>query len=182
MVIGWICSRDLLETSWEGLHDVLSIVIAEESRMFACVLSLPQWRCFRNFERLVSHTNVHAGCGRSWRSGAVFGWDDSHYYAHTEATYTGIMPVLSLLLSLLSASADDDHDHDDDHDLLHFRGLPFLPRRFPETASGSHGDQPLATKDGQLAASLFQISLSGVWPGSAPLGSFHQIQRWGQRE
>ena len=26
--------------------------------------------------------------------GAVFGWDDSHYYAHTEAQYTGIIPVL----------------------------------------------------------------------------------------
>ena len=68
MVIGWICSRDLFETSWEGLHEVLPIFIAEESRMFTCVLSLPQWRCFRNFEPLMSHTNVHAGCGRSWRA------------------------------------------------------------------------------------------------------------------
>ena len=68
MVIGWICSRDLFETSWEGLHEVLPIVIAEESRMFTCVLSLPQWRCYRNFEPPVSHTNVHAGCGRSWRA------------------------------------------------------------------------------------------------------------------
>ena len=48
MVIGWICSRDLFETSWEGLHEGLPIVIAEESRMFTCVLSLPQWRLFRN--------------------------------------------------------------------------------------------------------------------------------------
>ena len=68
MVIGWICSRDLFETSWEGLHEVLTIVIAEESRMFMCVLSLPQWSFFRNFEPLVSHMNVHAGCGRSWRA------------------------------------------------------------------------------------------------------------------
>ena len=68
MVIGWICSRDLFETSWEGLHEVLPIVIAEESRMFTCVLSLPQCRCFHNFEPLESHTNVHAGCGRSWRA------------------------------------------------------------------------------------------------------------------
>ena len=30
----------------EGLHEVLPIVIAEESRMFTRVLSLPQWRCF----------------------------------------------------------------------------------------------------------------------------------------
>ena len=59
MVIGWICSRDLFETSWEGIHEVLPIVTAEESRMFTCVLSLPQWRCYRNFEPLVSHTNVH---------------------------------------------------------------------------------------------------------------------------
>ena len=66
MVIGRICSRDLFETSWEGLHEVLPIVIAEESRMFTCVLSLPQWRCYRNFEPLVCHTNVHAGCGGSW--------------------------------------------------------------------------------------------------------------------
>ena len=45
----------------EGLHEVLPIVIAEESKMFSCVLSLPQWRCYRNFEPLVSHTDVHAG-------------------------------------------------------------------------------------------------------------------------
>ena len=64
MVIGWICSRDFLETSWKGLHGVLPIVIAEESTMSTCVLSLPQWRCYRNFEPLVSHTNVHTGCGR----------------------------------------------------------------------------------------------------------------------
>ena len=56
MVIGWICSRDLSETSWEGLHEALAIVIAGDSRMFSCVLSLPQWRCYRTF---VSHTNVH---------------------------------------------------------------------------------------------------------------------------
>ena len=36
--------------------------------MVSCVLSLPQWRCYRNFEPLVSHTNVHAGYGRSWRA------------------------------------------------------------------------------------------------------------------
>ena len=30
MVISWICSRDLFETSWEGLHEVLPIVIAED--------------------------------------------------------------------------------------------------------------------------------------------------------
>ena len=68
MVIGWTCSRDLFETSWEGLHKVLPIVIAEDRRMFTCVLSLPQWRCYGNFEPLVSHRNVHAGCGRSWRA------------------------------------------------------------------------------------------------------------------
>ena len=34
MVIGWICSRDPFETSLEGSHEVLPIVIAEESRMF----------------------------------------------------------------------------------------------------------------------------------------------------
>ena len=32
------------------------------------VLSLHQWRCYRNLKLLVSHTNVHAGCGRSWRN------------------------------------------------------------------------------------------------------------------
>ena len=58
----------VLVTSWEGLHEVLPIVIATESRMFSCVLSLPQWRCYHNFEPLISHTNVHAGCGRSWRT------------------------------------------------------------------------------------------------------------------
>ena len=97
MVIGWIYSRDLFETSWEGLHKVLPIIIVEESRMFTCVLSLPQWRCYRNFEPLLWHTDVHAGCWRSWHifwSG--FGWDDCHLYAHTEAKYTGITPVLFL--------------------------------------------------------------------------------------
>ena len=44
MVIGWIYSRDLFDTSWKGLHEVLPIVIDEESRMFSCVLSMPQWR------------------------------------------------------------------------------------------------------------------------------------------
>ena len=32
------------------------------------MLSLLEWRCYRNLEPLVSHTNVHAGCGRSWRA------------------------------------------------------------------------------------------------------------------
>ena len=59
MVIGWICSHDLFKTSWEGLHQLLPIVITEESIMFLCVLSLPQWRCYRNFEPLILHTNVH---------------------------------------------------------------------------------------------------------------------------
>ena len=39
-------------------------------------------------------------------SGAVFDWDDSHYYAHTEAKYTGIMPVLLKLLPCCSIVAD----------------------------------------------------------------------------
>ena len=38
MVIGWICPRDLFETSWKGLHEVLSTVITEEGRMSSCVL------------------------------------------------------------------------------------------------------------------------------------------------
>ena len=37
VVIGWICSRDLFEISWECLHKVLHIGIAEDSRMFVCV-------------------------------------------------------------------------------------------------------------------------------------------------
>ena len=45
-----------------------SIVIAEENRMFTCLLSLPQWRCYRDFESPVWHTNVHAACGRSWQA------------------------------------------------------------------------------------------------------------------
>ena len=35
MVIGWIFSRDLFETSWEGLHEVLPIIIADETRVFS---------------------------------------------------------------------------------------------------------------------------------------------------
>ena len=31
-----------------------------------CVLSLPQWRCYRNSESLIWHTKVHTECGRSW--------------------------------------------------------------------------------------------------------------------
>ena len=34
MVIGWIYSRDLFETSGGGLHEILPIVIAEERRVF----------------------------------------------------------------------------------------------------------------------------------------------------
>ena len=49
MVIGWICSRDLFETSWEGLYEVLPIVVAEKSGMSTCVpLSSPQCRCYRH--------------------------------------------------------------------------------------------------------------------------------------
>ena len=69
MVIGWICSRDLSRHLGRAyLHEVLATVIAVESRMSTRVLSLPQWRCYRDFEPLVSHTNVQLGCGRSWRS------------------------------------------------------------------------------------------------------------------
>ena len=95
MVVGWICSRDLFETSWEGLREVLPIVIAEESRMFTCVLSLPQCRCYRKFEPLASHTNVHAGCGRSWRAFLKrFLVEMILTTMHTEAKKTGTMPVL----------------------------------------------------------------------------------------
>ena len=76
--------------------EVLPTVMAEEGRMFTCVLSLPQWHFYHNFELLILHTNVHTGCGRSWRTFLErVGWDDSHPYAHTEAKYTGIMPLLS---------------------------------------------------------------------------------------
>ena len=34
MVIGWNCSHDLFNMSWQSLHKVLLIVITEESRMF----------------------------------------------------------------------------------------------------------------------------------------------------
>ena len=66
--IGWICSRDLFETSWEGLHEVLTIVIAEESRTFTCALSLSHWRCYHNFEPLRMAYERTPGCGRSWRT------------------------------------------------------------------------------------------------------------------
>ena len=36
MVIGWICSHDLFETAWEGLHEVLAIVIAKEQNVYVC--------------------------------------------------------------------------------------------------------------------------------------------------
>ena len=62
---------------------------------------------------------------------------------------------------------------------LHFRGLPILTRKFTERPIFLHSEQPLATKNIQLAASLFQISLSALWSGSAPLGNFPQIQRGG---
>ena len=51
--------RILFKTSWEGLQKVLPIVVAAESRMLFCVLSLPQWHWYCNFELLVSHTNVN---------------------------------------------------------------------------------------------------------------------------
>ena len=62
IVIGWICSCDLFKTYWKGLHKVLlPISIAKKSRMFLCVLSLPQWGCYHDFELFVFYTNVHAG-------------------------------------------------------------------------------------------------------------------------
>ena len=76
----------------ESVHEVLAIVIAEESRMFSYVLPLPQWYCCHNFD----HSYHIYKCTRDhgelfWSS---FGWDDFHPYAHTEAKYTGIMLVL----------------------------------------------------------------------------------------
>ena len=83
--------------SWEGWHEVLPLSWPNRAGCFRVCYILPQW-CYRNFELLVSHTNVHAGAGDHgelfWSS---FGWGDSHYYAHTEAKYTGIMPVLFIL-------------------------------------------------------------------------------------
>ena len=61
LAIGWIFPRDLFETFWEDLHEVRPIFVAEESRLFTRVLSLPHWGCYRNFELLVPHTNVHEG-------------------------------------------------------------------------------------------------------------------------
>ena len=39
MVIGWICSRDLFETSWGRLHEVLPIVIAGEQNGYVCYIA-----------------------------------------------------------------------------------------------------------------------------------------------
>ena len=94
MVIGWIHSCDLFETSWEGLHEVLPIVITEESRMFICV-------CFHCLSGVVTVTLNRLCRIRTYTpSVVVFGWDDSHYYAHTKAKYTGIMPVLLFIKSI----------------------------------------------------------------------------------
>ena len=88
------------ETSWKGLHEVVPIVIAEESRMFTCVAcfhcpngiviialnrsygirtysTCPLWEIMTTFSETVLVEMI-----------------DSHHYAHTEAKYTGIMPVL----------------------------------------------------------------------------------------
>ena len=90
MVIGWACSRDLFETSWEGLHEVLSSPKRAECLRvcFHClsgvILTLNRSYCIRTY------TPDAGDHGELFWSG--FGWDDSHPYAHTEAKYTGIMP------------------------------------------------------------------------------------------
>ena len=60
----------LLHTYWLGkrTRSTAHCHHRREQNVFVCVLSLPQWRCYRNFEPLVSHTNVHAGRGGSWRA------------------------------------------------------------------------------------------------------------------
>ena len=51
---------------------------------------LPQWRCYRGFGPLVSHTKVHAGCGRPWRTFLERFWLwVSSLCTYTEAKYTG---------------------------------------------------------------------------------------------
>ena len=89
MVIGWICSRDLFETSWEGLHEVLAIVIAEESSQclrvcFHCLSGVVIVTLNRSCH-IRTYTPDAGDHGELFWSG--FGWDDSHYYAHTKATY-----------------------------------------------------------------------------------------------
>ena len=77
-----------------------------------CVLSLPQWRCYRNFELLVWHTNVHARWRRSWWAILErFGRDDSHPYAHTQAKYyTVMMPESRYVQYLLLTKVHMDCD------------------------------------------------------------------------
>ena len=60
---GWVCSRDLFETSWKA-YEVLPSHRRGGAECFR--VCFPHWRCYRNFEAHVSHTNVHAGCGTSW--------------------------------------------------------------------------------------------------------------------
>ena len=70
----WWLVESVHVTFWRHLRKAYTksakFFIAGEKN-FSCVISLPQWLCYRNFEQLVSHTNVH------WSG---FGWDDSHDY------------------------------------------------------------------------------------------------------
>ena len=74
-----------------------------QSRMFTRVLSLPQWRCYRNFEPL-----VHAGCGRSWRTfpeggfSHPYAWYWGQVYSHNASrvmTYFGSSDPTSRIIS-----------------------------------------------------------------------------------
>ena len=74
---GWVGGRDgdWLDLFTWPFRDILgrltrSIAHCHRRREqnHLCAFIVPQWRCYRNFEPLVSHTNVHAGYGRSWRA------------------------------------------------------------------------------------------------------------------
>ena len=83
------------ETWWHAPNPNLKHFNVFTHKFKKYVLSLPQWRCYRNFEppyRLRTSTPDAEDHGELFWSG--FGWDDSHRYAHTEAKCTGIVPAL----------------------------------------------------------------------------------------
>ena len=64
MMIGCICSCDIFETScWEGLHEVLPIVIAEGAECFRVCFHCLSGIVIITFEPLISHTNEPADAG-----------------------------------------------------------------------------------------------------------------------
>ena len=81
-------------TSWQGLHEVLPIIMAEASRTFLCGFYCFSGIVIITLNRLYECTRWMEEIMPSFDPWSGFGSDDSYPFAYTGAKYTGIMQVL----------------------------------------------------------------------------------------